>query len=584
MSYLPSRAAGGSLVTHASTHVAGGSDEVAIGLLTGTAANAQILAAAVTQHQAALSIGAAQLTGTISSDRLSGVYNIDARGSLLDKDGAVRNVKHPDYGAVGDNSNDDTAEIQAAIDDIGSDGGTVVLPSGRYKVTATLSLKRSRTIIRGEGATIFFTGASDTLFDAVPTSGTQIEQCSIEGLTLDITGDAAKAIDFSAFKHSDFTKLFFSLRTANQIAIYGQGNAGGTGPYYSVFDSITIEGIGGSTQTGVQLVSGSSGVDADGANGNMFSNFRRIAAVGIAFDIQSGHGNLLNNLHAESIVTAFARFNQRSADTSGTATGGSRFTLVDTGASFTSALVNAGLIITSGAGSGERAVVKTVDSGTTLTLDRSIIATIGATTVYELYESKAVGNKFSQVRIEGANTSSIADFKAGSIENTVAHVVSTGISTTTWKKDVGDLSNIVSFTAGMVFPISFATGTLPSAQAVTHRLVPGAEILRADTGGIPFFRRGAIVGVEMWVFDRTAGELKPIVTNDASAISMVPVLDGNSPSSARGEHCEGFLEDLVEGSAQDLNDQGPMLVAIQSDGSFTKGSDYRAVVTVWIMQ
>ena len=75
MSYLPSRAAGGSLATHASTHVAGGSDEVAINLLTGAVTDTQVPVGAVTQHQAALSIDAAQLTGTIVSARLSGVYS-----------------------------------------------------------------------------------------------------------------------------------------------------------------------------------------------------------------------------------------------------------------------------------------------------------------------------------------------------------------------------------------------------------------------------------------------------------------------------------------------------------------------------
>ncbi|KKN17320.1 hypothetical protein LCGC14_0967090 [marine sediment metagenome] len=83
MSYLPSRGAGGSLTTHASSHVAGGSDKVAINLLTGTVIDAQVPASAVTQHQAALSIGAAQLTGTIASARLSGAYSgITGLGAL----------------------------------------------------------------------------------------------------------------------------------------------------------------------------------------------------------------------------------------------------------------------------------------------------------------------------------------------------------------------------------------------------------------------------------------------------------------------------------------------------------------------
>ena len=52
------------------------------------------------------------------------------------------NVKDPTYGALGDNSNDDTAEIQEAIDVAAAAtyGGVVYLPPGTYKVSATLTL------------------------------------------------------------------------------------------------------------------------------------------------------------------------------------------------------------------------------------------------------------------------------------------------------------------------------------------------------------------------------------------------------------------------------------------------------------
>ena len=508
----------------------------------------------------------------------------EADGTFFDNGGGVFNVKHPDYGAVGDGVNDDTAEIQAALDDVPAVGGTVILPRGNYKVTATLNIKRSRTILRGEGATITFTGASDTVIDAVPTSGTQVEMCVIENLVLDITGSSAKGIDFSAFKHSDFRKLQLQLRTASQIGIFGKGDAAGTGPYYNVFDSITIEGtVSIAGQIGFQLVSGTSGIDLDGPNGNLFSNMRRLSDLDFAFDIQTGEGNMFVNIHAELIITSFARFNSRTADVSRTATGGSRFRLIDTGAAFTSSLLRAGLIITGGAGNGERAVVQSVDSGTQLTLDRAIDATIGGTTVYELYESKAINNKFSHVRIEGTSSANIADFKAGSRNNTICHLGFSSLSTTRWKKDVGDLSNIVSNNAGMVFPFHFAAGTLPGVN-VTEYIISGTTVNRGDAGGVGVFEEGAIVGVEMFTFDRTGGVIKPIVRNDNSAVSMLPILDSNSPSGSTGAHCEAFLRDFVEGSAQHLDLQGPLMVGIQSDASFTKGADYRSVVTVWIMQ
>lgn len=45
-----------------------------------------------------------------------------------------------DFGAVGDGIADDTAAIQAAIDALPNDGGTVYFPAGRFKVTSTIEV------------------------------------------------------------------------------------------------------------------------------------------------------------------------------------------------------------------------------------------------------------------------------------------------------------------------------------------------------------------------------------------------------------------------------------------------------------
>jgi parallel beta-helix repeat protein len=59
----------------------------------------------------------------------------------------VRNVR--DYGALGDGVHDDTAAIQAAINSLPSDGGTVNIPAGRYLVDAVRSIKlRSRMLLQ----------------------------------------------------------------------------------------------------------------------------------------------------------------------------------------------------------------------------------------------------------------------------------------------------------------------------------------------------------------------------------------------------------------------------------------------------
>lgn len=67
-------------------------------------------------------------------------------------EGAAVNVK--DYGAVGDNSSDDTASIQACIDAVEAStyGGVVFFPAGIYKITSALTVSDKKVSIKGEGA------------------------------------------------------------------------------------------------------------------------------------------------------------------------------------------------------------------------------------------------------------------------------------------------------------------------------------------------------------------------------------------------------------------------------------------------
>jgi len=58
--------------------------------------------------------------------------------TVQDKLRQMINVK--DYGAVGDGTTDDTAAIQAAIDEIETLGGVVYMPAGRYKITSNLTI------------------------------------------------------------------------------------------------------------------------------------------------------------------------------------------------------------------------------------------------------------------------------------------------------------------------------------------------------------------------------------------------------------------------------------------------------------
>ncbi len=102
--------------------------------------------------------GALGVTGTIvSGATLSAV-------AIHSKTEPYYNVKHPDYGALGDGSTDDTAAIQAAINGSSATGGIVFFPPGTYIINAPLVMNDSITLL-GSG--------SQQL--AVSTLGTQIK-------------------------------------------------------------------------------------------------------------------------------------------------------------------------------------------------------------------------------------------------------------------------------------------------------------------------------------------------------------------------------------------------------------------------
>jgi len=76
-------------------------------------------------------------------------------------DGSPVNVL--DFGAVGDGVADDTVALQAAIDYVGSINGTLIIPQGKYKTTATLYIDKKNVIIKGLGNPSLGEGASTGL-------------------------------------------------------------------------------------------------------------------------------------------------------------------------------------------------------------------------------------------------------------------------------------------------------------------------------------------------------------------------------------------------------------------------------------
>jgi Tfp pilus assembly protein PilX len=132
--------------------------------------------------EAAAALGATNDTATASFVNDSGS---STRGALDDRYGAFTLATA--FGATGDGTTDDTAAIQAAINSLGSAGGTVFLPRGTYKVTdsggsTAISLTAANVVVRGAGegaTTVQLSGTAAHVFGVTGTG------CIVEHLTID---------------------------------------------------------------------------------------------------------------------------------------------------------------------------------------------------------------------------------------------------------------------------------------------------------------------------------------------------------------------------------------------------------------
>lgn len=129
---------------------------------------------------------------------------LPALDNLATKIMPVANVKHPDYGAAGDGSTDDTAAIQAAIDAIEGEGGGIVwIPEGVYKVNTTLQIGAvtGNTILTGagKGATILKTSHISNDILQLGDGSTTRDDISVRDIAFDSsvtrTGGAAISLD-----------------------------------------------------------------------------------------------------------------------------------------------------------------------------------------------------------------------------------------------------------------------------------------------------------------------------------------------------------------------------------------------------
>ncbi len=98
-------------------------------------------------------------------------------GSLLTGLTSNLTVFYPEsYGALRNNSHDDTTAIQSALTAAGAAGGIVQLAAGSYRVTAALTVP-SLVIVKGQGRRTSWIVSSSTLLDVFQITGTGAGNC-----------------------------------------------------------------------------------------------------------------------------------------------------------------------------------------------------------------------------------------------------------------------------------------------------------------------------------------------------------------------------------------------------------------------
>lgn len=139
------------------------------------------------------------------------------------------NVKEAPYSAVGNNNADDTAALQAALDNA-PDGTIVYLPAGRYKITAPLQIKSAVTLLGEYSGTWISAHANlDSMLCVDPSVGS-LTNVLISKLTLDGGSTLGRSVDVGVKMNNmigctlDRINIRLLTGTAVLIPATGSGN------------------------------------------------------------------------------------------------------------------------------------------------------------------------------------------------------------------------------------------------------------------------------------------------------------------------------------------------------------------------
>ncbi|MGD2069206.1 MAG: glycosyl hydrolase family 28-related protein, partial [Gemmatimonadota bacterium] len=143
------------------------------------------------------------------------VFEYSIAGVFFDAGGMVYNVRHPSFGADGGGEVDDTDAILAALR-AAPEGATVVVPHGRYRVSATVAVDR-RIRLTGGGTLVAADGADLDQVLLVAADHAQVDNLRVD--QRNVTGNAGRG---------EGVRVGGTSTRVQNVHVLGEGAAGGS--------------------------------------------------------------------------------------------------------------------------------------------------------------------------------------------------------------------------------------------------------------------------------------------------------------------------------------------------------------------
>lgn len=229
-------------------------------------------------------------------------------------------VSAKQFGAKGDNTQDDTTFLQKMLDI----GGVYFIPAGTYKITATLKFKLSSTKFIGNGrdtVTLNYTGTTGPVFSNNVSATTTLLWCELSRMKITATAMTTTKIivEWASMQHGQLNELF--LFGPNTVASWGLNISSiwtVTEATYNVVRDIYVSncelGIrfsdgGNSNQViGGRIQPSVSGGYAIAANATVFGRVSNLSIYGVGMEFPGNISNGVTLTNVEGTVINGCRF------------------------------------------------------------------------------------------------------------------------------------------------------------------------------------------------------------------------------------------------------------------------------------